>query len=40
LEQFEEKIPMGDRVSKLGAEREQRQKAPGISSWGWGFTFY
>jgi hypothetical protein len=34
LEQFEEKIAMGDRISKLGAGREQRQLAPGISSWG------
>jgi hypothetical protein len=28
LEQFEEKIPMGDRISKLGAGRGPRQKAP------------
>jgi hypothetical protein len=35
LEQFGEKIAMGDRISKLGARREQRQIAPGISSWGW-----
>ena len=27
---FEEKIAMGDRTSKLGAEREQRQKTPRI----------
>jgi hypothetical protein len=36
---FGKKIPMGDRISKLGAGREQRQIAPGISSWGWGIQY-
>jgi hypothetical protein len=39
LEQFGEKIAMGDRISKLGAGREQRQIAPGISSWGWDIQY-
>ena len=34
IRHFGEKICIGVRNSKLGAGREQRQKTPGISSWG------